>query len=81
MAGAGRLVPLGGVLYLYGAYKENGTQTPPSNGAVDRDFRRQNPEWGVRSLEEVTELARAYGLELVERISMSDNNLNLNLRL
>jgi hypothetical protein len=34
MAGAGRILPPGGVLFLYGAYKANGTHTAPSNEAL-----------------------------------------------
>ncbi len=81
MAGAGRLLPLGGgVLYLYGAYKENGTHTAPSNAAFDKNLRRRNREWGVRDLEEVTKLAESHGLELVERIAMPASNLSLVFR-
>jgi SAM-dependent methyltransferase len=35
MAGAGRILPPGGILYLYGAYKENGAHTTPSNAAFE----------------------------------------------
>ena len=80
MAGAERVLPSGGVLYLYGAYQENGSHTSLSNEAFDEDLRRRNPEWGIRSLEDVTELARTHGLELVERIPMPANNLSLILR-
>ena len=80
MAGAGRVLPPGGVLYLYGAYKENGAHTAPSNEAFDQDLRRRNPEWGVRDLEEVADLAREHGLDLVERIPMPANNLSLVFR-
>lgn len=80
MAGAGRVLSPGGVLYLYGAYKENGAHTAPSNEAFDRDLRRRNPEWGVRDLEEVADLASTHGLELVERIPMPANNLSLVFR-
>ncbi|MBM1172136.1 DUF938 domain-containing protein [Microvirga arabica] len=80
MAGAGRVLPPGGVLFLYGAYKENGAHTAPSNEAFDQDLRRRNPEWGVRDLEEVTDLARAHGLDLAERIAMPANNLSLVFR-
>lgn len=76
MAGAGRVLPPGGVLYLYGAYKENGVHTAPSNEAFDRDLRGRNPEWGVRDLEAVANLASSHGLELVERIPMPANNLS-----
>jgi hypothetical protein len=80
MVGAGRVLPRGGVLYLYGAYKENGVHTAPSNEAFDQDLRRRNPDWGVRNLEEVVELARTQGLDLVERIPMPANNLSLVFR-
>jgi hypothetical protein len=68
------------VLYLYGAYKENGIHTAPGNEAFDADLRRRNPDWGVRDLKEVAELAGRYGLMLVERISMPANNLSLVFR-
>jgi SAM-dependent methyltransferase len=80
MAGARRVLPPGGVLYLYGAYKENGAYTAPSNEAFDQDLRRRNPEWGVRDLEEVVNLASSHGLELVERIPMPANNLSVVFR-
>ena len=80
MAGASRVLSPGGVLYLYGAYKEKGVHTAQSNKAFDQDLRRRNPEWGVRDLEEVSGLARAHGLELVERIPMPANNLSLVFR-
>jgi SAM-dependent methyltransferase len=77
MAGAGRVLSPGGVLYLYGAYRENGANTAPSNEAFDADLKRRNPDWGVRDLEEVAELAGGHGLKLSERISMPANNLSL----
>jgi SAM-dependent methyltransferase len=77
MAGAGRVLSPGGVLYLYGAYKENGAHTALSNDAFDQDLRRRNPEWGVRDLPEVAELAEANGLSLAERVPMPANNLSL----
>jgi len=80
MAGAERVLPAGGLLYLYGAYKENGVHTAPSNAVFDESLRARNPEWGVRDVEEVTALARAHGLDLVERIAMPANNLSLILR-
>jgi hypothetical protein len=77
MAGAGRVIPPGGVVYLYGAYKENGVTPLRAMKPSTRDLRRRNPEWGVRHLEEVAELAEAHGLELIERIAMPANNLSL----
>jgi SAM-dependent methyltransferase len=80
MAGAGRILRPGGVLVLYGAYKENGAHTASSNEAFDLDLRRRNPEWGVRDLESVADLAKEYGLDLVERVQMPANNLGLVFR-
>ncbi|NBJ12994.1 DUF938 domain-containing protein [Microvirga arsenatis] len=77
MAGAGRVLPPGGVLYLYGAYKENGAQTAPSNETFDADLRHRNPDWGVRDLEAVAELAASHGLTLTECVPMPANNLSL----
>ena len=80
MAGAGRLLAPGGVLYLYGPFKEDGRHTAPSNAAFDASLRAQDPEWGVRDTGEVAALARQYGLELVERVAMPANNLSLVFR-
>jgi SAM-dependent methyltransferase len=80
MAGAGRILPAGGVLYLYGPYKENGAHTAPSNAAFDASLRARNPEWGVRDVREVAELARKQELDLIERIAMPANNLSLVFR-
>jgi SAM-dependent methyltransferase len=80
MAGAGRLLPAGGVLYLYGPYLEAETPTAPSNLAFDESLRRRDPAWGIRGLEAVTALAAAHGLALGERVAMPANNLSLVFR-
>jgi hypothetical protein len=80
MSGAGRLLPLGGLLYLYGPYLEADVETAPSNLAFDESLRRRNPAWGIRRLDAVTELAAAQGLTLTERIAMPANNLSLVFR-
>jgi Protein of unknown function (DUF938) len=77
MAGAGRTLASGGVLYLYGPFKEDGRHTAPSNADFDASLRARDPAWGVRNLADVSDLARAHGLDLVERISMPANNLSL----
>ena len=45
IAGAARVLPPGGVLYLYGPYKEEGRHTAPSNEAFDADLRARDPSW------------------------------------
>lgn len=77
VAGAGRIVPKGGMLYLYGPYRRGGQHTAPSNEAFDLDLRRRNPAWGVRDLEAVTALAQTQGFGLPEIIDMPANNLSL----
>ena len=77
MAGANRILPAGGVLYLYGSYKQNGKHTAPSNQLFDQSLRQQNPEWGVRNLEEVIAAAQAEKLDLIQTIEMPANNLSV----
>lgn len=80
MRGAGRRLPPGGTLYLYGAYKRGGRHTAPSNEAFDASLRAQNPEWGVRDLETVAALAAEHGFAEPVIIEMPANNLSLVLR-
>lgn len=76
-AGAERLLPPGGVLYLYGPYKQQGQHTAPSNAAFDESLRAQNPDWGVRNLEDVVAVAIAHQLQLVKTVPMPANNLSV----
>ena len=80
MTGAGRLLPAGGLLFLYGPFIEPDIETAPSNVAFDLDLRRRDPAWGLRRLGEVTALAARHGLDLAERIAMPANNLALVFR-
>jgi hypothetical protein len=77
MAGAGRILPVNGILYLYGPYKQNGEHTADSNRSFDESLRRQNPEWGVRNLEDVMRIAKSEGLKLQEIVAMPANNLSV----
>ena len=80
MTGAGRLLPPGGILVLYGPYLEADLPTAPSNLAFDLSLKRRNPAWGLRRLDEVAALAAQHGLVLAERIAMPANNLVLVFR-
>lgn len=80
LAGAGRILPLGGILYLYGPYRQNGQHTALSNVAFDASLQAQNPEWGVRDLDAVVAAAKVRGLALVETIAMPANNLSVVFR-
>jgi SAM-dependent methyltransferase len=80
MRGAGRVLPPGGLLYLYGPYKRGGQHTAPSNAAFDASLQAQNPAWGVRDLEAVAALAAAQGFGEPDIVGMPANNLSLVLR-
>jgi hypothetical protein len=80
MAGAGATLPEGGVLYLYGPFREDGAHTAPSNAAFDDSLRARNASWGVRDIEAVAAAAAEQGLRLSERIAMPANNLSLIFR-
>jgi len=77
MAGVARTLPPGGVLYLYGPYKEGGEHTAESNRRFDLDLQLRNPSWGVRNLEDVAVLAGEFGLVHIETVVMPANNRSL----
>ncbi|MBW4538606.1 MAG: DUF938 domain-containing protein [Myxacorys chilensis ATA2-1-KO14] len=80
MNGARRLLPPNGILYLYGPFKQNGQHTAPSNEAFDQSLQMQDPDWGVRDLDEVVALARAQKLSLLNIYEMPANNLSVVFR-
>jgi SAM-dependent methyltransferase len=80
IAGAGRTLPRGGFLYLYGPYKIDGRHTAPSNQDFDASLRARNPLWGVRDLAEISRLAERHGLALGETVPMPANNLSVLFR-
>jgi SAM-dependent methyltransferase len=80
MEGAGRLLPPGGPLILYGPYREAGVLTAPSNEEFDQSLRARNAEWGLRLLDEVVAAAAAQGLVFERRVAMPANNLIMAFR-
>lgn len=66
-----------GLLYLYGPFKRDGQHTADSNARFDAQLRAQNPEWGVRDLTDIEEIAKAGGLALGRVKEMPANNLSL----
>lgn len=77
MAGAGRILPPGGILYLYGPFQQGGEHTAPSNAAFDESLRAQNPDWGVRNLEDVIAVANQEHLQWQGTYQMPANNLSV----
>ena len=80
MCGAAGVLPLGGMLYLYGPFRRDGRHTAPSNAAFDHDLRMQDPAWGVRDLEAVVALAEAQGFARPLIEEMPANNLSVIFR-
>jgi SAM-dependent methyltransferase len=76
-AGAGRTLRADGRLFLYGPFKRDGKHTAVSNAVFDTSLRERDPEWGVRDIEALQELAANAGLELIETVEMPANNLTL----
>lgn len=77
MRGAGRILPPGGLLYLYGPYLEADVETAPGNLAFDASLKSRDPAWGLRQLDDVKNLAAAHRLAFADRIEMPANNLSL----
>lgn len=75
--GAARILPDGGLLYMYGPYKIGGKHTAPSNQAFDENLRSRDPSWGIRNLDDVAMEARRRGLHLVKTVRMPANNLSV----
>ncbi len=80
MRGAGRLLGQGAPLYLYGAYRQAGVATAPSNEAFDASLRARDPEWGLRDLAAVAAEAERNGFRLEAVTPMPANNLSVVLR-
>ncbi len=77
MAGAGRVLRDGGLLYTYGPYKREGRHTAPSNEAFDASLKARDASWGVRDVADVERAASVHGFVLSEIIDMPANNASL----
>ena len=77
MAGAGRVLAAGGLLFLYGPFRQHGRHTAPSNERFDRSLRHRHPDWGIRDMGEIAASGAASGLTLREAHPMPANNFTL----
>jgi SAM-dependent methyltransferase len=76
-AGAAPYLRADGRLFLYGPFKRDGKHTALSNAIFDTSLRERDPEWGVRDIADLEELAASGGLTLLETVEMPANNLIL----
>lgn len=75
--GAAKVLPSGGLLILYGPFREGDRHTAESNRRFDEELKAKDPSWGVRDRFEVEALARGEGLILQELVPMPANNMIL----
>jgi SAM-dependent methyltransferase len=75
LRGAAQVLAPGGVLALYGPFRVGGRHTGEGNASFDAGLREENPDWGVRDLDEVAALAGAAGLGPARITRMPSNNL------
>jgi hypothetical protein len=74
---AGRLLLSGAPLILYGPFLEEEVETAPSNLTFDASLRARNPDWGLRPVSWIDQLADRCGLDRTRRVEMPANNLTL----
>ncbi|MDP3801686.1 DUF938 domain-containing protein [Brevundimonas sp.] len=77
---AGRRLTPGGLLVLYGPYREAEVPLAASNAAFDDSLKARDPAWGLRDRDTVVAAAKAEGLALTRRVGMPANNLMLLFR-
>ena len=77
---AGTRLAIGGLLFLYGPYRECDVPLAASNAAFDESLKARDPAWGLRDRDAVSAVAKAEGLALTRRVEMPANNLMLLFR-
>jgi SAM-dependent methyltransferase len=76
-AGAARHLRADGRLFLYGPFKRDGKHTALSNAVFDTSLRDRDPEWGVRDISDLEQLATRVGLKLAGTFTLPANNMIL----
>ena len=77
MAGAGRRLRDGGVLFTYGPYKRDGRHTARSNESFELWLKERDPSFGVRDIADIEAAANAHDMRLREIVEMPANNFSL----
>lgn len=72
--GVGRILNVGGVLVLYGPYKQEGEYTTKSNADFDLWLKDRNEQSGLRDVEWIRQLASHAGMAFLLNIPMPANN-------
>jgi len=74
ISGAAKALAPGGLLIFYGPFKENGAHIADSNADFDVRLRDENPDWGIRDVDDLTALADDAGLDFQSLQEMPANN-------
>lgn len=74
MRGAAELLPVGGLLILYGPFKYRGRYTTEGNARFDNWLRQRDPLSGIRDAEALQQCAEANGLYGYRDFAMPANN-------
>jgi len=77
LQGAGALLAETGILFVYGPFMREGKHNSPGNEQFDLSLKQSNPDWGLRDIAEVVELAGQFGLTLTDTVPMPANNVSL----
>jgi len=73
-ANAGRLLPAGAGLILYGPFNDHGQYSSESNARFDQWLKQRDPNSGIRDFEALDELAWQAGMKFSQDYSMPVNN-------
>lgn len=73
--GAAAILPPAAPFILYGPFHRSGVPTAPGNAAFDEDLRARDPSWGVRNLEDVTQVAAEAGFAPPQVRPLPANNI------
>jgi SAM-dependent methyltransferase len=75
--GVGACLKAGGILLVYGPFNYAGEFTSPSNARFDAFLKARDPGSGIKDFEWLNGLANEANLQLVEDVSMPENNRSL----
>ncbi|KAL8163385.1 UNVERIFIED_CONTAM: hypothetical protein K2H54_019434 [Gekko kuhli] len=70
--GVGQLLKPGGICLAYGPFAMNGIILPECNVQLDEMLQARNPEWGLRDVEELRQLANTNALWLERMVEMPE---------
>ncbi|GJQ76422.1 hypothetical protein Trydic_g2137 [Trypoxylus dichotomus] len=71
---ASKVLKPGGLMITYGPYAHNGVIEPQSNINFDRGLRSENPEWGLRDINDLQKIAEDVGIKLLKKHDLPANN-------